>query len=352
MKSPRRIVLVLVALAACYVLFEVLLGLAIQWRTTRGGASQADLGLRIHPAPYTMSELRADPAARNPVCVINEQGFRHPVLVTREKSKPRVFVLGGSFAFGAGGSRESDYYLAHIRRAFPDVEFVNAAGSSFVARQQLVHLALDVMPLQPDGLLIIDGFNDLALPMAFGQAPGAPWQWREYEQILSGRTWGILRGYYEARSQLYRVISRLRTTKRATGADFRDRVFPAICSQYAEATATTYALARERGIPVYHVFQPQLAVGKTPSAEEAGMSLPALSEGMRALYPPFAGVARGVAESNNVPFLSLLGIYSNVAEQIYVDYCHVNDRGQKMAGDAIAEFLADNGLSARLQARD
>lgn len=351
MKRLRRFLLLLGIALVCYLAFEWLLGLAIRLRTTQGSGDGADIGLRIHPAPYTMSELRAAPRTPDPICVINEQGFRHPVAVPREKTRPRVFVLGGSFAFGAGGAREDAYYLAHVRRAFPELEFINAAGSSFVARQQLVHLALNVMPLQPDALLIVDGFNDLALPMAFDQAPGAPWQWREYERILSGSTWGILSGYYQARSQLYRVISRLRSTGRATSAAFRERTFPAICAQYADATSVTYELARARSLPVFHVFQPQLAVGKTPSPEEAGLSLPALSEGMRALYPGLADVARGCAASNQVPFLSLLGLYSNVTEQVYVDYCHVNGRGQQMAGEAIAAFLREYGLAEQIAAR-
>jgi len=352
MKKLKRFLLLLVVLLAGYLAFEWLLGAAIQWRTTREDKQDADIGLRIFPAPYTMSELRADPAARNPVCVINNQGFRHPVTVTREKTRPRVFVLGGSFAFGAGGSREDTYYLAHVRRAFPGIEFVNAGGASFIARQQLVKLALDVTPLDPDGILIIDGFNDIALPMAFGQAPGTPWQWNEYRKILSGRFWQVLRGYYVAKSQLYRLASRVRITGQATGPRFRDQVYPEIARQYAEATTLTYDWSRARGWPVYHVFQPQLAVQKVPSAAEAKLSLPALSAGMREFYPQLEEVARGCAASNQVPFLSLLGLFSNVTDQVYVDYCHVNDRGQQMAGEAIADFLKAQSLEAQLARPD
>jgi hypothetical protein len=317
------------------------------WRRQRGHRP-------AHP-PRPLHHVRAAgrPPHADPICVINEQGFRHPVTVPREKTRPRVFVLGGSFAFGAGGAREDAYYLAHVRRAFPELEFINAAGSSFVARQQLVHLALNVMPLHPDA--DADRRRLQRPRAAHGVRPGA------------GRALAVAR-------------VRARSCPAASGASCAATTRPAASCTAASAACASTGQRHQPRLPRAHLIPPSAPSTPTPPSVTYDSRGPAAcrcstcssrnwpSEGAQRrrrrasacprsrracarCTPQLADVARGCAASNQVPFLSLLGLYSNVTDQVYVDYCHVNDRGQQMAGEAIADFLKAQSLEPSSPAR-
>lgn len=345
-RGIRVVLLIILMIIFC----DYLLGWLIEFRTNLG-RKRIKEGLSIYPAPYTMTSIRQDKAVSNPSFPINAQGFSHPVDINTNKEKIRVFIIGGSFAMGVGGSGYTNNYLKIIRQRFPDIEFINGSGSSFIARQQFVHFALNVLPWDPDGLIIIDGFNDLGLPLAFGQSPGSPWQWNEYKRILSGHPWHILCGYVQAKSQIYRLASRLYFTRRAAQASYMNELFQSVSKQYIHATKLTYDLCRARNIDVFHVFQPNLAIRKKLTKEESKVSLPNMMIAIRELYPRLAEESRREAEINSVGFLSLLDIYSSVSNTVYVDFCHVNDLGQEIAGNAIGDMLQQVSYIEQLRAK-
>jgi lysophospholipase L1-like esterase len=285
----------------------------------------------------------------NPDIRINPQGFRSAIDLDQPKTKPRCFILGGSFAFGAGASGAHTYYAAVLTNRFRNIHFINAAGSSFTANQQFIQLALNVMPYEPDYVIVIDGFNDMALPMVFGQPAGAPWRWTEYKDFLSGSFWRMAAAYIRVHSQFYRVGSRLRLSRRAEADTFGQSTLQRVIEEYLHATEMTYTLCRARGIKVYHVFQPQLAIDKPVSEAEQGLSLPSFNKAMQKNYPVLEQEAEALALTNNVPFLSLLPVFKNNTNTLYVDYCHVNDVGQEIVGTRIVDFLKANGFPGEEQ---
>jgi hypothetical protein len=109
----------------------------------------------------------------------NAQGFRRDTPVSRMKPAGtyRVFLMGGSTAYGTGGlwphiqnewpvlknSQTIDAYLERILRdslGGAPVEVVNAAIVSTWTHQHLIYLNQTILGYSPDMVLFLDGFND------------------------------------------------------------------------------------------------------------------------------------------------------------------------------------------------
>jgi len=91
----------------------------------------------------------------------------------------RIFVLGGSVAWGAGASSESAMWWAVLERELreklgdPGIFVIPAAATGQVTTQERLTAELFVFPLKPDAIVTIDGFNDLT-SLWYGARPGDP----------------------------------------------------------------------------------------------------------------------------------------------------------------------------------
>ncbi len=135
---------------------------------------------------------------------INEQGFRanQPVSQTKSKDEVRIFVLGGSMAFGQLSSSNQStfatqlearlnqqvatqktnsakfrpnvlpYYADELAKAMalpPRIRdsryrVINAAVPGYASSNELSQLALQVLSYKPDFIVVLDGYADLLLP--------------------------------------------------------------------------------------------------------------------------------------------------------------------------------------------
>ncbi len=141
---------------------------------------------------------------KNSFWQINEQGFRanQPVAQTKSKDEVRIFVLGGSTAFGQMSSSNQStfadqletrlnkqvatqktsptkfrpdvlpYYADELAKAMtlpPRIRdsryrVINAAVPGYASSNELSQLALQVLSYKPDFIVVLDGYADLLLP--------------------------------------------------------------------------------------------------------------------------------------------------------------------------------------------
>ncbi|MEM9271914.1 MAG: SGNH/GDSL hydrolase family protein [Cyanobacteria bacterium P01_F01_bin.143] len=134
---------------------------------------------------------------------INEQGFRDrdALPITKPEDEIRIFILGGSTAFGYGSTSNetaiAEQLEARLQQRLqqqqqtpqlykPDVlpedpelraealqrtsklksgkyRVINAAVPGYASGNQLAQLALQVLPYQPDLVIVLDGYEDLIL---------------------------------------------------------------------------------------------------------------------------------------------------------------------------------------------
>jgi hypothetical protein len=135
---------------------------------------------------------------------INEQGFRNDnsVPLAKPKNEIRIFLLGGSTAFGQW-NKNNQQTLAHLLEArlneriaqqkrspekyrpailpyfkselekvvtlplrMRDGQYrvINAAVPGYASGNELAQLALQILPYSPDAIVVLDGYSDLMLP--------------------------------------------------------------------------------------------------------------------------------------------------------------------------------------------
>ena len=139
----------------------------------------------------------------NPHWQINEQGFRDrdALPIAKPNNEIRIFILGGSTAFGYGASNNetaiSEQLEIRLQQRLkqqkqnpqlykPDVlpedeearaealkkpsklksgnyRVINAAVPGYASGNQLAQLALQVLPYKPDMIIVLDGYEDLIL---------------------------------------------------------------------------------------------------------------------------------------------------------------------------------------------
>ncbi|EDX72392.1 GDSL-like lipase/acylhydrolase domain protein [Coleofasciculus chthonoplastes PCC 7420] len=135
---------------------------------------------------------------------INRQGFRdtEPVPVDKPNNEFRIFLLGGSTAFGQWNPSNQATIAAQLEARLkervaqqqrspekyrptdlpfykPDLEkalalppkikdgqyrVINAAVPGYASGNELAQLALQILPYQPDAIVVLDGYMDLLLP--------------------------------------------------------------------------------------------------------------------------------------------------------------------------------------------
>ena len=141
---------------------------------------------------------------QNPVWKINPQGFRadQPISPNKPKDEVRIFLLGGSTAFGQLSSTNDTTIAAQLetrlnqqvaaQKATPNkfrpdtlpyfadelekalklppriretrYRVVNAAVPGYASGNELAQLAFEVLPYQPDAIVLMNGYADLLLP--------------------------------------------------------------------------------------------------------------------------------------------------------------------------------------------
>ena len=110
----------------------------------------------------------------------NPQGFRRdtPVALEKPRGTTRIFLLGGSVAYGAetiypeidahwkvSNHETIDYYLEQrLNAALPTThwEVINAAVSGFQLHEDLARILSVLLRYKPDAVILLDGVNDLS----------------------------------------------------------------------------------------------------------------------------------------------------------------------------------------------
>jgi hypothetical protein len=135
---------------------------------------------------------------------INEQGFRdrYPIALDKPKNEIRIFLLGGSTAFGQLNSGNEMTIATQLQMflqsrvkqqqqspnlflpqpANPDANppkpaiapppklkpgkyrVINAAVPGYASGNELAQLAMEILPYKPDLIVVLDGYADLMLP--------------------------------------------------------------------------------------------------------------------------------------------------------------------------------------------
>ncbi|MFC1836122.1 hypothetical protein ACFL2Q_15615 [Thermodesulfobacteriota bacterium] len=93
------------------------------------------------------------------------------------KDVTRVFVIGGSAAYGSGASSTDTRWYMELERLLSkglkrQVRLIPAAMGAYVSTQERMVLELIVLPRRPDCVIILNGYNDLVNCLTYCTRPG------------------------------------------------------------------------------------------------------------------------------------------------------------------------------------
>ena len=312
----------------------------------------------------------------------NAQGFRRSEDVLREKPEGtyRVFLMGGSTAYGLGGlwahlqeeyavldnTETIDAYLeAELQGALPDrrVEVINAAITSTWTHHSLIYVNQAILGYDPDMILFLDGFNDFYYTN-LGHDQFGSYSYNLPSRVIMGEPSVSALAYANGwwwfrRSALAHLVGRgLRVVKliikgkpeQAPVNVARDlaglsQVFP----QNALAMHRRIGLIlKDVGVVPVFMLQPMLALERDKPMPEIERQLFEFNiESYRPNYEPFIHQARdtvsayeqAMAEEIGAEFLDLTRIFRDVPGQIYTDYAHLTPEGNALLAGYVAERI-------------
>jgi lysophospholipase L1-like esterase len=122
----------------------------------RIGSERGPLKLMLNPLVGTVNL----PDQSTPFFRINHLGFRGRELGAKEAGRRRVILVGGSAAFGTGLGSDDETLAAQLEHRLPDTEVVNAAIIGKRSGQELALLVSELVDLEPDQVVTLDGWND------------------------------------------------------------------------------------------------------------------------------------------------------------------------------------------------
>jgi lysophospholipase L1-like esterase len=280
----------------------------------------------------------------------NERGFRGgPVISPKPTGRRRVVVLGGSAVFGSGASSDAATFPARLQavlraRGGREVDVVNAGAPAYVSGQELARLIYEVVDLEPDVVILYDGFNDLNSPLLFDPRPGYPSNFGWLERAVHFNSFRTLLGY------------RLELAAQSSGLGFwarrlrgvRDDAVPAapavdadIIETYRRNLDRMVSVMQAHGIRAVCVFQPTLLARQRRTPAEAALVAyverrhPGYARRFSGLLPRAVEAMRGVAAARGVAFVDLSGLFDASTETLFIDTAHVTDRGNALIAERL-----------------
>jgi lysophospholipase L1-like esterase len=365
-------------------------------QTIGGLANQGNLAVRRSPiAAYQLREKQ-----RHDFWQINEQGFRdsQPLPLAKPPGEIRIFVLGGSVAFGQGLANNEETISHQLESRLqqrviqqqqspekyrPDVfpffqpsrekllalpakirlgkyRVINAAVPGYMSGNELAQFVGKILPYQPDFIVVFNGYGDLMLSSDHQQAdipkideflhnPAAQFQAnfsQSFHQRLQGMALARTLNAWLFKSQPSIAESSLTLNLEAHSlasylpeneAELNQRV-----ARYRNNYAQLIRLATAAGIPTAIAQQPEIT----------GLPLAGLSASEKALrdhlgknylervpkyYGKFAEASQqlGKNSSKNIKILNFYTLESNFPSPAFVDAIHLT----KAANTALAQKL-------------
>jgi len=346
---------------------------------------------------------RNNPAYRRADIQHNAQGFRRTGNTSTEKppNTIRIFLLGGSTAYGAQGSfseidnRYSRIYNNQLIDAYLEQklttaapsrhwEVINAASHGYRIHQELTLLESRILRYHPDCVILLDGYNDF-MTLFHAAVIGGPSDFDTYENTPGGeefneytnsrsfssllafshnwirsnsalirlaedRVPGVIRNPWRAAPRKKRapaneaILSDLDPLERK-GADWALReasFFPRVARQI-------FRIANLDGVVPIFLLQPILILShkQFTSAERQMFDYDRASGGplytylFPAAYGRLAGQMSEAAQRDGFPFVNLERVFDGSADQTFTDFAHLTPRGNEIIAERLVPLLLE-----------
>jgi len=303
---------------------------------------------------------------------INGQGFRRRTEV--ERTKPagvyRIFLLGGSAAHGVSSTKpfpvkhlsDTETIDAVLERTLNTdndtlrFEVINAAVTGYQVFQHTAYLQSELLDLDPDMVLFMDGANDHYANNAdmryMDDFRFQFWKERLQEPSFAGAI-AYLCNWLARYSALFKAIVAWQLQHDAQArrehvdfvtdfatAEERIAAHRAIATrQFLRSMHLNLDLLQRTGVDAVLCLQPMLVVRPDSDRSEEEIALHWTDENVRVLYPVVRDEVARVAREHRVPFTDLNEAARSTearGRSFFIDDCHLTALGASLCAARIA----------------
>jgi hypothetical protein len=346
------------------------------------------LGWKLAPGSYRYFE-------------VNNQGFRRPndVSLVAQKDTMRIFLVGGSTAFGSNGLYPQvdvrplyyedtiDYQLQELlesRHHGLHFEVINAAVSEYRLFQEMTLFREKLVNYQPQLVIFLDGHNDISFlteGSAHSNEPAPHWKNRHfvrgeralnesgilgplyYLDIYLGRASYLYYGLTVLHQRFHEAIAGyVPTVKGIWGEsafhpsdekalkekyEVKLRELDDALPTYLELIHDLKASAVARNIKVVYALQPQIVVEEPSKLSNKDRQIQNIAfqhqrdlgtTSWRYVTPK---IAAELAKLNDrsFHFVNLVNIAENDSRELYTDYCHLTAQGNHTVAERLYPII-------------
>lgn len=312
--------------------------------------------------------------------VHNAQGFRRAedVLVDKPAGTYRIFVMGGSTAYGLGSlspqghaiypilknDETIDHYLeTFLKHALPSrkIEVINAAIPSHSSHHHLIYLNQTVLKYKPDMVVFIDGYNDY-YPWERGYDQFRDYPYRQWSHLYldepSWKAWMSYSGFWIYRKShfVYLAGKKLRPLwwavqnvnpqpRRQLDVDEALRNWDANAEHnFVRMVDRDALILKHEGVVPVFTLQPDLLFQQRKVLTEFEQRLSAeVDQAQPVNYREFKNQARPmvidklkrVTGSHGASFIDMTDILGDISGDAFTDDCHLTP----IANKTVAEYI-------------
>ncbi len=331
---------------------------------------------------------------------INEQGFRGDQSLSQDKPKDevRIFLLGGSAAFGQLSSSNQSTIAAQLESRLnqqvaaqkanpnkfrPDTlpyfadelekalklppriretryRVVNAAVPGYASGNELAQLAFEVLPYKPDAIVLMNGYSDLLLPSTHEGAdvPGTEALLASAPQHLI-TSWGnqlnnFFHQFYLVKGVEYWILRPQMAFKQLippTEESVQDRLttdakeLELRTDRYRQNLQQVARLASASKVPLFVALQPEVSARATKPAgrekeilDQLGSRYP---EQIKAGYSKLqSSIEQIKRDAPGVSTLNLTEPVNNTQGEAFQDAIHLTDSANSAIANRLFETIA------------
>lgn len=271
----------------------------------------------------------------------DENGLRKTTNPCKSENSVKIFVFGGSTVFGGIGDDNTlpSLISKKLCNKGVNVEVTNFGVSGYENTKEIIKLELELRNGNiPDIVIFYDGVNEIYSAFQNGYA-GAPQNLENRKAEFNKKDKVNLKGYilYSDTMTLIRGISKkifknkVKEDNNINNAELSKE----IVDIYFENIKIVKALEKEYKFKSYFFWQPVIYFDKPLTEGESSAEL-------KNVKPLYLETYQKIPEKEErINFYDIRDVFSDVKEDVYIDFAHLNEKGNEIVAERIVEIIME-----------
>jgi lysophospholipase L1-like esterase len=280
---------------------------------------------------------------------INTDGQRKTVNFNKSSNKKtfKIFCFGGSTLYGSGARDEftiPSMISKFLHKSFPDqpIEVFNFGCHGYIRAMENIALQKELLNGHvPDLVIFYDGVNDVVSAFQNNEAGQPSNALNRINEFNMGLTYSNRLHFMLTKTNIYNALKKLASPSFVTSQS-SEKLSQSIATNYYENVKITKALSEAYNFKVLNFIQPQLFSKKN----KIGIEITAVKETSyyNSLFSKTYSLFSNSTSEFSDQIINLKTVLNPYQEPFYLDFCHINERGNKIVAQEIFKTIKDSLL--------